>query len=310
MDQIGLKLTAPNATSPGVLQRINLSSGDGISPTRTIEAPVLPGASLSFTRTLAPLPNRSAIIGLTQGGFTVFPWNYDSAINPPRIERVVNAADQTQPIAPNGLISVFGQNMSPINQAASAGPLPTSLTESCLQVNGLSIPVLFVSPRQINAQLPLVEGNVTMRLLTPSGVSDNFNLTVLPNAPSVFRIAVADDERPAVYRASNNTIVTQSNPVHRGDSIIILATGLGRTLPEISPGEAAPQDTLAVVTTPPTVTIGGVPVEVAFAGLVPGQIGLYQINVVVHHQVPTGLAVPLAISQGSGSTSMTVRVVN
>jgi uncharacterized protein (TIGR03437 family) len=312
VDQTGLRLTAPNASSPGVIQRVNLQTGEGIRPTRTVEAPVLPATRTPFTRTLAPLANRNAIIALTQGGFTVLPWAYDTAVASPRIERVVNAADNTQPIAPNGLITVFGENLSPISQSASAGSLPTSLSESCLQVNGLSIPVLFVSPRQINAQLPVVEGNVTMRLATPGGISDNFNLTVLPNAPSIFRVNLVgdDDPRPAVVRAANGVVVTPSNPVRRGDTLVIYATGLGRTSPDVTPGEPAPGEPPVSVTVPPVVTIGGVPVEVTFAGLAPGQIGVYQINVVVNQQVPTGLSIPLAISQGTGSTSFTVRVVN
>jgi uncharacterized protein (TIGR03437 family) len=312
VDQTGLRITAPNASSPGVIQRVNLQTGEGIRPTRTVEAPLLPASTSPFTRTLAPLPSRNAIVALTQGGFTVLPWAYDAAVASPRIDRVVNAADNTQPIAPNGLITVFGENLSPISQAASAGSLPTSLSESCLQVNGLSIPVLFVSPRQINAQLPVVEGNVTMRLATPGGISDNFNLTVLPNAPSIFRVNLTgdDDPRPAVIRAANGIVVTPSNPVRRGDTLIIYATGLGRTSPDVTPGEPAPGDPPASVTVPPLVTIGGVPVEVTFAGLAPGQIGVYQINVVVNQQVPTGLSIPLAISQGTGSTSFTVRVVN
>ena len=66
---------------------------------------------------------------------------------------------------------------------------------------------------------------------------------------------------------------------------------------------------LATALIPPIVTIGGVPVEVQFAGLTPGEIGVYQINVRVTDTVPLGLSVPLDIRQGSGSTSLSVRVV-
>jgi uncharacterized protein (TIGR03437 family) len=52
------------------------------------------------------------------------------------------------------LISIFGDDMSPINQASDQLPLPTALGESCLTINGLPTPMLFVSAQQINAQLP------------------------------------------------------------------------------------------------------------------------------------------------------------
>ena len=224
---------------------------------------------------------------------------------------MVNAADFSQPIAPGGLITVFGTNLSPISQATTPGSLPTALADSCLQVNGLGVPVLFVSPTQINGQLPNFDGNTTLTVYTPGGVSDNFNLTILPAAPSVFRIASVgpDGSNAAIIRASNNQLVTPSNPVHRTDTIVIYATGLGRTSPEVPPGTPAPTDDLAGVQIPVIVTIGGVPVAVEFAGLTPGQIGVYQINVRVNGRVPLGLSVPLVISQGTGSTSVPVRVV-
>jgi len=101
-------------------------------------------------------------------GFTVLPWNYDASVAPPSIKAVVNAADFTSGLAPGGLISVFGQQLSPVNLATREIPLPTALGDSCLTVNGLAVPMLFVSPGQLNAQMPFeTVGNVTMVLHTP-----------------------------------------------------------------------------------------------------------------------------------------------
>jgi uncharacterized protein (TIGR03437 family) len=52
-----------------------------------------------------------------------------------------------------------------------------------------------------------------------------------------------------------------------------------------------------------------VPLAVAYAGLAPGQIGVYQINAVVPARVPEGMEIPLTITQGSYSTTLPVRVV-
>jgi uncharacterized protein (TIGR03437 family) len=313
MDQGGLRITAPNSSSPGIIQRMDLQSGNGSGISRVVEAPLLsdPTTSTGFTRTLAPLASRSAIVALTTSGFTVLPWNYDAAVAPPKIDQVVNAADFSKPIAPGGLITVFGSNLSPISQGSTGGSLTNALADSCLQVNGLGVPVLFVSPTQINAQLPNFDGNTTLVLNTPGGVSDNYNLTILPTAPSVFRIPTSgpDGTTAAIVRASNNELVTPSNPVHRTDILIIYATGLGRTTPEVPAGMRAPTDQLSVVQTPAVVTIGGVSVAVEFAGLAPGFVGLYQINVRVNGRVPLGLSMPLVISQGASSTSVPVRVV-
>jgi uncharacterized protein (TIGR03437 family) len=312
-DRMGFRITAASASTPGILQRVDVTSGTGVRPTRTSEAPLLGTETASFTRTLAPLYSRTAVVALTTSGFTVFPWNYDAGSAPPRIDRIVNAADFSQPVAPGGLVTVLGSDLSPVSQSSRQVPLPTALGDSCLTVNGIPVPVMFVSPRQINAQLPFsVDGSTTLVLRTPSGVSDNFNVTIQPAAPSIFRNGIAgpDSDVPTVIRSNNSQVVTVSNPVHHGDVLTIYATGLGRTTPAVETGVPAPSDPLASALIPPVVTIGGVPVEVLYAGLTPGEIGLYQINVKVGGAVPPGFNVPLAISQGGVATQVSVRVVD
>jgi uncharacterized protein (TIGR03437 family) len=313
LDQYGLRTSAAS-TGAGTIQRMNLASGDSILPVRTAEAPLTSATDVPFIRALAPLSNRQAIISLTTSGFTVLSWNYDAAVAPPRIDRVVNAADLGRPVAPGGLISVMGSDLSPVNIATKEIPLPTALGDSCLAVNGTAIPMIFVSPSRINAQLPFyVDGRVTVTLRTPGGVSDNINLTVLPTAPSVF---VSDaggpgNETPMVYRAKNGELVTGSNPIHPDDSISIILTGLGRTSPAVEEGMPSPSDPMALAIVQPTVTLGGTTLPVLFAGLVPGQTGVYQIDArVPFHGIPLGFDIPLVIMQGGASTTISVRVVD
>jgi uncharacterized protein (TIGR03437 family) len=276
------------------------------------EAPLLGGAGAVFTRTLAPLSSRNAIVSLTTSGFTVLPWNYDAAVIPPQIDKIVNAADLSSNVAPGSLISLFGQNLSPVNMATSVVPLPTALGESCLTVNGLPVPMLFVSPGQINAQMPFqMAGNVSFTLRTPGGVSNNFNQRVEPTAPGVFRAnAGAIGLIPMVVREKNNSLVTLSNPIRRGDRIVIMLTGLGDTMPVIPTGRPAPADPAPKAVVEPRVTLGGFPLPVEFAGLSPGQVGIYQINAVVTFDVPLGVEMPLEIVQGDGYTSVGVRVID
>ncbi len=312
IDQMGFRTTASAASNPGVIQKVNLLSGSNIRPTRMAEAPLGGDIDAPFTRTLAPLYSRGAIVNLTVSGFTVVGWNYDEAVAPPRLDRIVNAADGTQPVAPGGLINALGQNLSPVNIATREKPWPTALGESCLTVNGVAVPMVFVSPDKISAQLPFqVDGNVTAVLHTPGGVSDNFNMTILPAAPSVFRNGVAGpaSDVPTVLRQANGYLVTPSNPVHRGDWLEIYLTGMGRTSPAVEAGMPAPGNPPASVLIPPDVTLGGVGLPVSFAGLTPGEVGLYQINARVPSTVPLGMSLPLTITQGSGSTTIDVRVV-
>jgi uncharacterized protein (TIGR03437 family) len=312
LDDYGFRTTSVLASAPGVIQRVDMGRGDGIRPTRTAESPLTGEPDAVFTRTLAPLANRTAIVSLSVSGFTMLAFNYDAAVAPPQIDRVVNAADASEAVASGGLISVFGSNLSPVNLATREIPVPTALGESCLTVNGVAVPILFVSPNQVNAQLPFhLDGNGQLVLRTPGGVSDNYNLTILPTAPAVFRSGTAGPETgiATVVRAKNGELATLANPIHRKDEIVIYATGLGRTSPEVEAGAAGPSDPLSLTLTEPLVTLGGIPLPIVYAGLAPGQVGVYQINALVPDWVPLGLEVPLIIRQGSGSTSLTMRVV-
>jgi uncharacterized protein (TIGR03437 family) len=304
------------STAPGVIQRINMNdpSSSVSSATAMVEAPLLGSTASPFTRTVAPLASQAAIANLTVSGVTILPWNYDAAVAPPNITSVVNAGGSGSDIAPGGLISVYGTQLSPVNMATAELPLPTALANSCLSVNGLPVPMLYVSPNQVNAQMPYQAiGDVTLILRTPGGQSDNYNLVIQPNAPSVFLASVGSETNiPTVVRNDDNELVTPSHPIHRKSNtdLVIYLTGLGPTSPAVGTGQAAPSNPLATSTLQPTVTLGGVELPVLFSGLAPGLVGVDQINVSVPFTVPDGMSVPLEITQGSVSTSIPERVVD
>jgi len=207
---------------------------------------------------------------------------------------------------------VFGEQLAGVAVTGQGNPLPTILGDSCLTFNGTPAPLIFVSPSQINAQLPYeADGNAKLVLHTPAGVSDSFYVSVLPSAPGVFRSGAAGPVTniPTVVRASNNQLATAANPVHRGDTIVIYLTGLGHTSPPVQTGFAAPYSPLAWTQSATQVTLGDVPLPVAYSGLTPGLVGVYQINAQVPHFTPSGMEVPLKITHGGRSTSVTVRVV-
>ena len=58
------------------------------------------------------------------------------------------------------------------------------------------------------------------------------------------------------------------------------------------------------------VRLGDTTLKVLYAGLMPGQIGVYQINVEVPFNIPSATQTTLTITQGDGTVSLPVRVVN
>lgn len=339
VNQGGYYSAASSSSSPGVIEQINLTTGNAIQPTATVEAPILglaasttpaaptttttttsttpqsPTAAFAksaWTRSLAPLPTQTSIIQLSTSGFTVLPWTYAASVAPPHISAVVSAADSKSPAAPGGLITVYGSQLSPTNLATSQIPVPTALANSCITVNGQPIPLIFVSPTQVNAQMPFqAVGAETIVVHTPGGTSDNYNLIVQPNAPAVFLSGVAGPETnlPTIIRLENGLLATDSNPIHQNDTLVIYVTGLGQTNPAGLTGYPAPGSPLSSALAATTVSLGGTNLPVEYAGLAPGEVGVYQINVTVPGSTPTGLGLPLTINQGSGVVTVPMRVI-
>lgn len=155
-------------------------------------------------------------------------------------------------------------------------------------------------------------GPADIVLHTPAGASDILHVNISPAAPAIFQSGAAGPMTgiPTVFRASNQVLVTNSNPVHMNDTLTVYLTGMGATAPAVEAGIPAPSNQLARTVMPATVTLGGVPLSVQFAGLAPGFAGVYQVNALVPFKgVPAGFNVPLVISQGGASTSVPVRVV-
>ncbi len=290
----------------------NCSTSSGSSSTAA-PAAIVPPPPGAFTRSLAPLPSRNALVSLTTSGFTVLPWTYAASVAPPQVTKIASAADGVSAAAPGGLISIYGNQLSATNLATTEIPLPTALANSCLTVNGQPMPLIFVSQNQINAQMPAQAlGAVTVQVHTPGGVSDNYNMIVQPTSPAVFLSGVAGPQTnlPTVIRAQNNLLVTDSNPIHRNDTLVIYLTGCGNTNPPIPDGLPAPSDPFAMAVIGPQVALGNTNLPVVFGGMTPGQVGLCQFNVTVPTSTPTGLGMPLTITQGSMAQTLKLRVVD
>jgi len=189
----------------------------------------------------------------------------------------VDAASFGRAIAPGGLISIFGLQFAPRDAAATTVPLPAELGSVSVTLNNRSLPLLYVSGTQINAQLPFdVSGPVTLRVTTPNAASAEVQATVAEVAPAIFNGAIL---------RRDFTVVNFNAPADPGEFISVYLTGLGRVNGSIVAGQAAPTTQLLTVRVPVEVRIGDLTVTAAFAGLAPGFVGLYQVNA----QVPEGI---------------------
>jgi uncharacterized protein (TIGR03437 family) len=219
-------------------------------------------------------------------------------------------------IQPGEWVSIFGANLAS-SAATWNGDFPISLGGTSVAVNGKQAYLSFVSPGQINFQAPndTATGVVLVGVTTGSG-STVSAVTLAPFAPSfllldtkhVAGIIVRSDGSGA-YAGGAYDIIGPSGmslgyptvAARAGDTIELYGTGFGPTNPAVPAGVAFSGE--APTTNPVTLSINGISVTPAFAGL--SGAGLYQLNLTVPSGLGTG-DVPLVATVEGAQTSPTV----
>ncbi len=218
-------------------------------------------------------------------------FNYAFAAPRPGEGGIVNAATNLAgAVAPGSLVSVYGERFGEVIDVARSLPLPTTLGGVSITMNGFSAPLLFVSPGQLNVQVPWeVRPGLATATVIVNGVPGNtITLNVGFHSPGVFAV---------VHHADG--ALTTDRPAAANDVLVVYANGLGAVTAPQRTGQAALGDPLAHTVDTPSVTIGGVEAaEVFFSGLTPGFVGLAQINVRVPAGVPAGARTPLVVQIG------------
>jgi uncharacterized protein (TIGR03437 family) len=216
---------------------------------------------------------------------------------------IVNAASFApgSPLAPGSIVSLFGAKMATADAAARV-PLPTTLGNTTLKIGDTLVPLYVSTDGQINAQIPYeltAPANYQMVLRTPTliTVPEPFNLSL--TRPGIFTTNQQGNGQGVVLNTSQQ-VVDSTNPAGAGDVVVIYTTGLGATNPAAISGVAAPSaEPLARVVDAVTATVGGQAATVQFAGLTPGYVGLYQVNVQIPAGIAPGPAVNLVLTQRS-----------
>jgi len=250
-------------------------------------------------------------ISLLASAFLLFlPGASDSApaaANSLRIDALVNSGNFAvgSPVAPGTIVSLFGAGFTSATAVAAATPLPASLGGINVTINGVAAPLFFVSPNQINLQMPFeLSGSQAAVVVNTAAGSSSLSVPLTAASPAIFTV-LSNGSGPGAITHADGSLITRDNPVQSGETIIIYATGLGPVNPAVKSGAAAPgPPNFAQLSTTPRVLIDGQDASIAFAGLAPGQVALYQINA----QVPRNLKSPYPpiTIQASGATSGSV----
>ena len=192
------------------------------------------------------------------------------------------------PLAPGTIAAIFGLDLAPAPRAPGVIPFRTEVDGTRVLVGGVEAPIHFVSGGQINAQIPaeLIPNRQYQVLISAGGALTAPDTIDLAAAQPTVQ-APAPENVVAAQHANFDTI-TPALPARPGEAIIVYALGLGQTDPPARSGTASPSNPPARALSQPTVTIGGKPAEIIFAGLTPGFVGLHQINLFVPADATTG----------------------
>jgi len=195
-------------------------------------------------------------------------------------------------IQPGSWISIYGVDLAPAT-AIWNGDFPISLGNVQVTIDNLPAYLWFVSPGQINLQVPddSTLGSVNVAVKTPYGTATS-TVSLAPQSPSFSLLGdgkhlaaeIATPNGTGAYGGGtydldgpSGAFSFNTRPVIPGETLVLFGVGFGPTLPTVAAGRIF--SGVAATTNPVSVFIGGVSASVAFSGIT--EAGLYQINVTV-----------------------------
>ncbi|MEO8369622.1 MAG: IPT/TIG domain-containing protein [Candidatus Solibacter sp.] len=262
-------------------------------------------AFLSFPRCLAVSSNGTIFIADTGNHAIRQLTPTASTIS---ISGVTNAASFTSRVSPGALATIFGTGLANSVFLADDGfTWPTTAKQVTVRVNGVNSPLYYVSPTQINFQVPwetAVSGTANVSVLFNGAASNTVAVPVATAAPGLF----TQDGAAIAQNAPDYSLNSASNPAPKGSTIVAYLTGSGPLSVAQKNGVPASLTTLVSATSAVTATLGSAPAIVSFTGLTPGFIGLLQMNIVVPATLAPGVY-PLAITiDGQAANTATIAV--
>jgi uncharacterized protein (TIGR03437 family) len=222
-------------------------------------------------------------------------------------------------------VTIYGSYLASDSRSWAASDFsgnnaPTSLDGTSVTIGGQRAFISYISPGQINAQVPgnIGTGAQPLVITTAAGVSATYAATVNPAEPGLlapatfdiggYQYVVALFEDGVTYVLPSGAIAgVPSRPANAGDVITLYGIGFGRVVPDTPAGEIV--QTTAALASAFHLYLGGTEAPVDYAGLAPGVVGLYQFNLTVPQVDAGGRAyLTFSLAGESGSQQLYIAV--
>ena len=233
---------------------------------------------------------------------------------------LVNAASYTaggvtgNGIAPGSIAVLFGARLATDTWVPDPLLFPTQLGGTNVKVGGIAAHLIYVSPDQIDFQMPVsVSGATSVVVSTAAGPSMPYPINAVDAFGVFTRQAGGCGPAAAMNTAPDGTLSlnTPLNSASPGDVLAIFGTGLFPVSPAPPDGVPAPSSPLGTYTGAAGGTVfdtNGPSSPNAFVGAAAGLVGTDQVNVPVPDGAREGCAVPLRISTGESGNTRPVTV--
>ncbi len=222
---------------------------------------------------------------------------------------IVNGAGTTpvSAVAPGSVVSVFGANMAPDVFLGQGSPMQQTLGGVTVHIADRLLPLFFVSPTQINVQVPtdMAPGPLTLTVSSQGQPDVQAPFTVAQDAPGLFPQSI-NGQTFALALHADGSPVTPSAPVAAGETITVYGTGFGATNPARPAGLAIPSSPIYALVDPATIQLGSATLQVSNSFALAGSVGVDAIQFVVSGDgVPSNTNAQLTITV-NGQTSNTL----
>ncbi len=247
-----------------------------------------------------------------------------------------DASGNGQPVAPGSLVAIFTSALATSAASFATSSLPSSLSGVRVTFNGATAPIVNVTP---GGAFPFVSAQVPFEVLSNGQTSTSATLVltlnnvsstpvqtpIVASAPGIFTIPatgqgngilVFTDPADKVVKiaaptAASAAIGSPTGPIPRGTNAFFYADGLGLMTPSVADGSGTctASNGLCPANLTPSVLIGGITAQVSFAGQAPGFPGVYQINIMIPQNAPTGNSVSLIMKSSDGSLTSNTAMI-
>ncbi|HEY6392031.1 MAG TPA: hypothetical protein VIX89_12180 [Bryobacteraceae bacterium] len=210
-------------------------------------------------------------------------------------------------VAPGSIISIFGESLAPVLEVGRVNPLAQSIAGVTVTVNDRILPLLYVSPSQINAQVPsgLGDGDYTLQVHNSGQDDISATFSVARNSPGLF-FQTVNSQQYALALHDDGSVVTPDNPARPGETLSLLGTGFGPYNGLVIDGFFPPNPAPAVADSV-NLSTGDQVTSTMWSGAAPGYTGLTLTKFKVPDSMQSGATVPVKVTV-NGADSNTVMV--